>query len=237
MDPLLISAASGMNARMEALDLVANNIANAGTASYKADNEFNNLFQSQFPFVQKQWTDYSQGNLTPAGNPLTLALSGPGFFALNTPAGIIYTRNGNFQISKSNQLQTPEGYTARNVDDQGKPILVDPAQAIDIDKDGVVRQGGREAGRIEVDTVEDPRANLKKQGTSYYALSADAPAPKPAAATQVLQGTVEQSNVSVSEQAVRLLNVMRQFEMLQRAMTVGTNMDKQAIQEVAKVSS
>jgi flagellar basal-body rod protein FlgG len=55
-------------------------------------------------------------------------------------------------------------------------------------------------------------------------------------ATDVVQGSLEMSNVPASEQGVRLVSIMRQFEMLQRAMVVGTNMDKQAIQEVAKVT-
>lgn len=236
MDSLLISAASGMNARMEALDLLANNIANTSTAGYKADRDFNTLFQSQLPLVQRQWTDYSQGNLTSTGNPLSLGLAGAGFFALNTPTGLLYTRNGAFMISKSNQLQTVEGYTLRNTRDQGKPIVVDPAQSIDIDKDGVVRQGGAELGKIEIVNVDDAQTELKKQGTSYYALSSTAATPKPVTATDVVQGSLEMSNVPASEQGVRLVSIMRQFEMLQRAMVVGTNMDKQAIQEVAKVT-
>ncbi len=236
MDPLLISAASGMNARMEALDLLANNIANTSTAGYKADRDFNTLFQSQLPMVQRQWTDYSQGNITSTGNPLNLSLAGPGFFALNTPTGMLYTRNGAFMISKSNQLQTVDGYTLRNTRDQGKPIVVDPTQAVDIDKDGVVRQGGTELGKIEIVNMDDAQTELKKQGSSYYALSPTAATPKPVTATDVVQGTLEMSNVPASEQGVRLVSIMRQFEMLQRAMVVGTNMDKQAIEEVAKVT-
>jgi flagellar basal-body rod protein FlgF len=235
MDSLLISAASGMNARMESLDILANNMANTSTVAYKADREFNNLYKAQFPYVQSQWTDYSQGNLTLSGNPLDLGLAGPGFFALNTPTGIVYTRNGTFQISKSNQLQSAEGYTLRNTRDQGKPIAVDPAQAIDIDKDGVVSQGGQEVGQIEVDTIDNPQSSLKKLGTSYFALTGTS-VPKLVDVTDVRQGMLEQSNVPASDQAVRLVSIMRQFEMLQRAMRVGTEMDTQAIQEVAKVS-
>src|SRR6266849_9897246 len=128
MDPLLISAASGMKARMESLDMLANNLANTGTAGFKADREFNGLFEQELPVIERQWTDFSQGSVIPTGNPLDLALSGKGFFALNTPTGIVYTRNGNFQISKSNLLGTAEGYTLRNVLDQGRPIKVDPTQ-------------------------------------------------------------------------------------------------------------
>jgi flagellar basal-body rod protein FlgF len=235
MDPLLISAASGMKARMESLDMLANNIANKSTVGFKSDRELNNLYRSQYPLLQTQWTDYSQGVLTSSGSSLDLGLAGPGFFALNTPTGVVYTRNGAFQISKSNQLQTAEGYTLRNTRDMGKPIAIDPAQAIDIDKDGIVRQGGQEVGQLEIDTMDDAQTALKKLGTSYYVLAATS-TPRPAAATEVRQGMLEQSNVPVSDQAVRLVNIMRQFEMLQRAMLVGTNMDKEAIQEVAKVS-
>src|SRR5713226_4525691 len=111
MDPLLISAASGMKARMDSLDMLANNLANTGTAGFKADREFYGLYQQALPMVEKQWTDFSQGMLTPTGNPLDLALAGQGFFALNSPAGIVYTRGGEFHISKGNELQTSEGKT------------------------------------------------------------------------------------------------------------------------------
>ncbi|HXZ20856.1 MAG TPA: flagellar hook-basal body complex protein, partial [Candidatus Acidoferrales bacterium] len=131
MDPLLITAASGMKARMESLDMLANNLANAGTSGFKSDREFysvvaDNMAENQLPVIQQNWTDFSQGALVPTANPLDLALSGPGFFALNTAAGsvagVVYTRNGQFQVGKNKQLQTADGYTLRNVRDNGRPI-------------------------------------------------------------------------------------------------------------------
>lgn len=236
MDPLLISAASGMAARSESLDMLANNIANTGTAGFKADREFYNLFQSQLPLVQAQWTDYSQSNLLPDGNPLHLGLSGPGFFALNSPTGVVYSRNGAFQISKTNQLQSMEGFALRNAREQGKPIVVDPAQTIDIDKDGVVRQGGQEVGQLELAGIDNPQAMLRKLGTSYFALMDSAATTKPAQATEIKQGTLEQSNVAPPDAAVRLVSVMRQFEMMQKAISVGTEMNKHSLEEVARIS-
>jgi flagellar basal-body rod protein FlgG len=155
-------------------------------------------------------------------------------FALNTPGGLAFTRNGNFQISKSNELATADGYTLRNTLDSGKAIKVDPTQPIDISKDGVVRQGGQDLGKIEIDSP--PAAAISKLGSTYYSLT-DAKAPVgPAQSTEVLQGQLEQSNVPVAESAVKLVSVMRQFEMLQKAMTLGSEMSKNAIQEIAKVS-
>ena len=126
MDPLLISAASGMKARMESLDLLANNLANTGTSGFKADREFYGLYIQELPVLEKQWTDFSQGPLQPTGNPLDFGLAGSGFFALNSPGGTVYTRNGEFHVSKANQLQTSDGYTLRNARDEGKAITVDP---------------------------------------------------------------------------------------------------------------
>ncbi len=236
MDPLLISAASGMKARMESLDMLANNIANTGTAGFKSDREFYSLYQQELPMIEKQWTDFSQGGLTPTGNALDLALSGKGFFALNSPTGTVYTRNGQFQISKSNQLQTADGYTLRNVRNEGKPITVDPAQQLDIDKRGIVRQGGQEIAQIEIGGIDDPAQVLGKLGNSYFAVLNPSASIKAAQNVEVQQGALEDSNVPTADAAVRLVSVMRQFEMLQRALSVGAEMNKQAIEEVARLS-
>ncbi len=236
MDPLLISAASGMKARMDSLDMLANNLANSGTVGFKADREFYGLYQQALPMVEKPWTDFSQGVLAPSGKSLDLALSGKGFFALNSPAGIVFTRGGEFRISKTNQLQTAEGFTLRNTRDQGKPITVNPSLAVDIDKDGVVRQGGQEIAQIELAGIDSANSMLRKMGNSYFAFLDPAGAPSKPAAVEVHQGALEQSNVPVGDAAVRLVSVMRQFEMLQRAMSLGSEMNRHAIEEVARVN-
>ena len=235
MDPLLIAAASGMKARMESLDMLANNIANAGTAGFKADREFYNLYQQQLPWIENRWTDFSQGSVIPTANPLDLALTGPGFFALNGPAGTVYTRNGSFQISKTNQLVSPEGYTLRNALDQGRPITVDPAQDVVIDKTGAVSQGGQPLGQLQIDQIPTAAEATAKLGNSYFSLNISTVG-KPITDTEVVQGSLEQSNVTAADSTVRLLSVMRQFEMLQRALNVGSQMNKEAITEVARVS-
>jgi len=239
MDQLLVTAASGMKARMDSLDMLANNMANSGTAGFKSDREFYNLYEQSLPMVERQYTDYSQGQLTPTGNPLNVALNGKGFFALNSPSGVVYTRAGSFRISASNQLETSEGYTVRNVLDNGRPVTVDPTLAVTIAKDGTVKQGGQDLGQIEIAQPASPADSLKKLGSTYFALvdknSADATTSN-SPDTEVLQGQIEQSNVPVTDAAVKLVSVMRQFEMMQKAINLGTEMNKQAISEVAKPS-
>ncbi len=248
MDSLLVSAAGGMKTGLQSLDILANNIANTGTVAFKSDSEYHGLYKQQLPVIDKPWTDFSQGLLTTTSNQMNLGLAGKGFFALNSPSGIIYSRNGQFEISKTNQLQTAEGYTLRNTRDQGKPINVDPAQPIDIDKTGVVRQGGEELGQIEIEGFESPSQTLRKLGNSYFLASTSTPSTSTPAGqsgglpavidanTEVRQGTLEQSNVPVTDSAVRLISVMRQFEMLQKAVSLDTEMNKEAIEQVARPS-
>jgi flagellar basal body rod protein FlgG len=237
MDPLLISAASGMKSRMETLDVLANDIANSATAGFKADGEFYGLYEQQLPILEKQWTDFSQGTLVSTGNPLDLALSGDGFFALNSPAGKVYSRKGEFRLSKNNEIQTAEGYTLRNAADNGNPIQVDPAKPLEISADGAVLQSGKSVGQIEIASIDSPSQALNKLGNSYFAkLKASGSSNDGEASARVHQGMLEQSNVGVADAAVKLVNVMRQFEMLQKAMSAGSDMNRQAIEEVAKVS-
>lgn len=237
MDPLLITAASGMKARMDSLDMLANNMANSGTAGFKTDREFYNLYEQSLPMVERQYTDFSQGQLLQTANPLNVALNGKGFFALNAPSGIVYTRAGEFHVSTANQLETKEGYTIRNVLDNGKPIVVDPTQKVDIAKDGTVSQAGQSLGQIEIAQPASPTDTLKKLGSTYFALiDKNGSAPAATAETEVLQGQIEQSNVPVGDSAVRLVSIMRQFEMMQKAINLGTEMNKQAITDVAKPS-
>ncbi len=158
-------------------------------------------------------------------------------FALNSPNGTVYARGGEFQISKTNQLVSAEGYTLRNAQNNGQPITVDPTLPINIAKDGTVNQDGQDIGQIEIDSPDSNPLALSKLGSSYFIMSdKTAPVPKAAQSTEILQGQLEQSNVPVAEAAVKLVGVMRQFEMLQKAMTLGSDMSKKAIEEVARVA-
>jgi len=236
MDQLLINAASGMKARMDSLDMLANNMANSGTVGFKTDREFYNLYEQSLPTVERQYTDYSQGQLLLTGNPLNVALNGRGFLAVNGPTGTVYTRAGTLQISTSNQLETSDGYTLRNILDNGKPINVNPTQTLTIAKDGTVMQAGQTVGQIEIAQPDSPSDTMKKLGNTYFAMNDPNANVPDATSTEILQGQLEQSNVPVGDAAVKLVSVMRQFEMMQKAITLGTEMNKQAIIEVAKPS-
>ena len=237
MDPIATTAASGMRARMESLDMLANNIANASTAGYKVDREFYSLYSDAMaddnilsPVIEKPWTDFSQGTLQVTGKPLDLALSGTGFFAVNSPSGPLYTRNGAFQIAPSGNVVTVEGYSLRLTG--GAPLQSQSSMPMDILVDGTVKQGGIVLGRLEL--ADFPAGAMTKRGASLFR-PVEGTTPAAAVSTQVQQGKLEGSNVPSAESAVRLVSVMRHFEMLQKTITIGSEMNRRAIEEVARV--
>jgi flagellar basal-body rod protein FlgF len=227
---------------MESLDMLANNIANAGTDGYKGDREFYNLYvsadaagevlPSTMPLIERPWTDLSQGSLRVTGNSLDLALSGKGFFAVNGPSGPLYTRNGAFRITQAGVLGTSEGYSVRGA--AGRPIPLQPGQPVDVAADGTVSQNGQAMGRIELADFTAPDA-LAKQGANYFTAARGVQPSR--AAADVQQGKLEGSNVGAAESAVRLIAVMRQFEMLQKAVGIGAEMNRKAVEEVARVGA
>lgn len=243
MDPLTAAAASGIRSRMESLDMLANNLANASTGGFKVDREFYSTYiaadsgnESQFnagemPVVEKPWTDFSQGTLQNTGHPLDLALSGPGFFSVNGPSGLLYTRNGSFQLSRTGVLTTAEGYPVRL--QNNRTLQVESSKPLDINSDGEIRQNGQLLGRLELVSFQDP-GKLSKSGNAYFKAAAGA---KPATNAVVHQNAVENSNVITAESAIRLVTLMRHFESLQKAINVGTQMNHETLTEIARVNS
>jgi flagellar basal-body rod protein FlgF len=241
MDSLGAITASGLRARMESLDMLANNIANASTGGYKSDREFYSLYlapeaesdpPATMPVIERPWTDLSQGVLTSTGNPLDLALSGQGFFSVDGPSGPLYTRNGSFRLAKDGKLITPDGYTVRGIG--GGSLVLQPSGQVDVSSDGTVSQDGNVVGQIEIQDF--PMGSLAKRGSNYF-LADPSAQPSAPAGTSVAQGQLEASNAGTAESAVRLIGIMRQFEMLQKAASLGFEMNQHAIQEVAKVGS
>lgn len=240
MDPLTAMAASGLRARMESLELLANNVANASTGGYKADREFYALYaalesgaEATMPLIERPWIDLGQGVIHPTGNPLDIALTGRGFFAVDGPNGPLYTRNGSFRLAPDGTVVTPEGYAVRG--DAGTPVVLQAGRAIDIAADGTVRQDGAIAGRLAI--VDFSSANgLVKQGSNYFRVTDPAARPS-ASAASAEQGKLESSNTGSAESAVRLVSVMRQFEMLQKAVALGGEMNRAAIDQVARVGN
>lgn len=243
MDPLTISAASGLRARMESLEMLANNLSNAGTSGYKTDREFYSLYVSPeaggadpatVPVVERSWIDFSSGPLRTTGNSFDFALDGKGFFAVNGASGPLYTRNGSFRLTSAGTLVASDGFPVRLAG--GGTLRARPEVPLEVAADGSVRQAGQALGQLEIVDFTD-RAGLTKQGNTYFRAANAAAPPAQAANVAVRQGQLEDSNAGGPEAAVRLVSLMRQFEMLQRAISLGGEMNRRAVEEVARVGS
>jgi len=246
MDSGYYAACTALAARTQALDTIANNLANSNTAGYRAEHNVfsavlattqngagSNLSNAinNFGIVSGASLDLSQGALQKTGNPLDLAIQGTAFFAVQTPNGAMYTRNGSFQLSSTGQLITSAGDPVMG--DKGTITML-PGES-SISADGTISSNGAIAGKIRL--VDFPAGTqLQSEGSSYY--SAPAGVEKPATDSKVQQGALENSNVNPILSMVELITAQRSAESMQRALSMfSSEMDKTATQELPKISS
>jgi len=183
--------------------------------------------------IESHWTDLSQGVLRTTGNSLDLAIDGTGFFTVKGPRNNLFTRNGNFQLSPDGTLVTADGYPVLGAN--GGTIQSRVQAPLEVTPDGRVNQQGQSLGQIQLVNFAS-RSQINKQGANYF-FQADTTIKPAASSARVYQGRLEDSNAGGAEGAIRLVGIMRQFEMLQRAARIGADMDRQSVEQVAKVTS
>ncbi len=216
--PWLIAISYQAALRRE-MDAVANNMANMNTPAYKAERmmfaEYLVRPQKNAPmsFVQDKgmMRDLREGPLTKTGNPLDLALTGDGYFVIDTGQGERYTRSGRFQLDADGQITNQLGQ--RVLSAAGQPIIVPPGTAnISIAPDGTVSAGTEVIGTIGIVAFDNPRG-LKREANNLYVSDA---APRPAEGTHVMQGMLEESNVNPIEEMTKMIEIHRAYASNQR---------------------
>lgn len=159
-----------------------------------------------------QQTDFSQGKLVHTGRTLDLAVSGPGFFTIETPQGPLYTRNGLFHMDANGQLVNSSGHTVSGV---AGPITLPPTvdlEHIEITPNGTIKSGPQALGRIQMSTFPDNESLLAAAGTSEFSAPAGL-VPLPASDNvTVHQGYQEASNVNTVKELVDMISVARLYE-------------------------
>ena len=244
MDSGYYAACAGLAAQTQALELVANNLANLGTAGYRGQQAtFRSLLAgggavswnplnaavNDFGVLGGSRIDRASGSLTATGNPLDLAVAGNGFFILQSAQGIAYTRNGGFHATPTGQLVTSEGDAV--LGEQG-PITL-PQGSVAVSADGTLSVDGAVVAKLRV--VEfSPDTSLRAIGAAIYA--APAKSELPAASSSIRQGMLEESNVSPVEGVVQLITIQRNAEMMQRALTLfDSQFNQTAVQDLPRV--
>jgi flagellar basal-body rod protein FlgF len=216
MENTLFVALSKQLAIRRQMDIIANNLANADTNGFKTERMmFAELLSERLPeerrlsFVHDVATamDLREGGMQATGNPLDVALKGPGWFSVDTPQGVRYTRDGQFRLNDEGFLVTKQGHPVLSTQDQ--PIAFTPADGqIEIKGDGTVSAGGQDRGRIAVVSFDNPQMLEKASGNLYRT---DAPA-IPTEETHLVQGTIEDSNVLPVIEVTRMITALRTYQ-------------------------
>jgi flagellar basal-body rod protein FlgF len=232
------SALSGMRSRLEELDRIAADLANVSTAGYKTErasrlasqrNEFGTMLETAVDVAHAALkTDFGQGTIAPTGRDLDAAIDGPGFFVVETPAGERYTRNGAFSRMADGTLVTAEGDPVLG---ETGPIKVTGRGQITISESGEIRVAGVAAGKLRL--VDLPPADAIRESGTRFAVRAGV-ALEPAEA-RVVGGSLEGSNAPLVDRMAALTEVSRNFEALQRGISVLYNdIDSRAITELGR---
>jgi flagellar basal-body rod protein FlgF len=226
MDRMIYVAMTGAKHTLGQQATVSNNLANANTTGYRAENNMlravpvfsDTLATRAFVVDSSAGSDFRPGTLQETGRDLDVAVEGKGWIAVQLENGQeAYTRNGNLQVSANGILQTRNGM---NIMGDGGPIAIQPNSTITIAKDGTVstvpfRPGSNEsnvvitAGRIKL--VDLPEGQLARGPDGLFRLNAVRP-PEASPDVTLVSGMLEGSNVNVVDALVDMISLSRQFE-------------------------
>ncbi|RJP26163.1 MAG: flagellar hook-basal body protein [Candidatus Abyssobacteria bacterium SURF_5] len=247
----IYTAASGMIAQGRRVDVISNNLANVGTTGFKrsqpAIRGFHQIFSREimrYPpargidnvdgggaAVNATIEDFSQGPTIESGNPLDLALEGPGFFVVRTPLGDRYSRAGNFSLNSLGHLVTREGYPVLG---REGPIIIH-GETVRISANGDVLVNDVPAETILVVDFPKPYPLTPYGDSLFGATEAGATASFVVPDPRVRVGALEGSNVNPIAELVSLMSAARSYESSQRAVQALDESLDAAVNRIARV--
>jgi flagellar basal-body rod protein FlgF/flagellar basal-body rod protein FlgG len=245
MDSGYYAAMTGLVARTEALDTAAGNLANAQTPGYRAEREYfrsvllgpdatdSQLGQTvnNYGLLGGDRLNMAEGALQQTGNPLDLAIMGEGFFEIQTPNGLRFTRDGGFHRTQAGQLVTGAGEPVLSAD--GKPIPIPPGE-ITVGGNGVISVAGGVVATLGIFTFPSG-AQLTPEGANRY-IAPTGIAPTPSTKAEIHEGALESANQDVIQGSLDMIMMQRQAEMMQKALTIfHTEFNKIATEDLPKV--
>lgn len=194
-----------------------------GTGQANLDQPFDaprNEIAYVFGILSGGATDFEAGVMRETGRPLDVALDGDGFLVVQTPRGERYTRAGNLTLDSSGQIVTQRGEVI--VGNSGPLTIRQGKGELGIGADGSVSVDGQAIGKLKVVRFENPRAALKKEGDALFEATGKEP-PQNTNNTRIAQGVLELSNVNAVTEMATMLHNSREFDSLQRSITLMMN--------------
>lgn len=236
-------ALSYLTAQQRALEVTANNLANAGTAGFKAERTlFSDWLSSQrgtdgshgtkpVAFVQDRATyrDFAEGPLQQTGNPLDLAIAGDGFFTVDTARGPRLTRAGRFTPQPDGRITDGNGNPL--LDSTGQPLRLSPADVtLNVSADGTLESENGRIGKIGVVQPADTARMQAEGSTNLRSDSATAQVEQP----RIIQGSVEESNVQPILEMSRMMSGLRSFEFTAQLVQKESDREQSAIDKLTQ---
>ncbi|HKQ68961.1 MAG TPA: flagellar hook-basal body protein, partial [Polyangiaceae bacterium] len=235
------SAASGAISQVMALDVAAENVANASTPAYHGDRVvFREVltratakkqggFNLKYGAVGSIATDPLAGAITVTGRPLDVALKGPSsYLVVKTAQGERYTRYGSLEVNKNGMVVTRDGDAVLGLD--RKPVRLTPGSKVSIASDATVTMDGAPSGQLLTVQFKNP-AGLAKEG-SFLLRGQPAAGPPAVAPPELETGALEGSNVSPVKGMVDIVNASRAFEVCERVIDAFRDADRRAALDV-----
>lgn len=217
MENSLVVALARQGVMTRQMEVIATNLANLTTAGFKAESLVFTEHLARTGDRQEALSlvhdvsvtrNLAAGPITETGNPLDLAIRGPGYFPVQTPDGPRYTRNGTFQLDDSGQIVTSEGHPLLGAG--GAPMTVPPnASSIAFARDGTLSADAGPIGRLQVIQFENEQALTKLGGNLY---DAGDQTPQPAPDAEIVPGAVEGANVSGVSEITRMIDTVRGYQ-------------------------
>jgi len=212
-------ATSRLVAQQRAMDVIADNIANANTPGFRAERvQFSDWLSRQSTAPERTvaytqdratWREQQSGTLTHTGNPLDLALTNDGYFTVNTPRGPRLTRDGRFSLLPSGTVADSAGDAL--LDSNGQPVQLSQTDTIiTVAGDGTISSENGQLAKVGVVKPNDPMQLAAEGNTLFRSGSATAPVATP----NVVQGAVEDSNVQPVREVTRMMDGERQFQFM-----------------------
>ncbi len=213
------------------LELIANHIANVGTNGFKAD-----ILAFDQALKATQVVDFQQGDIKTTGNNLDVAISGNGFFKIQTPEGIRYTRDGNFTLNQDMVLVTQNGDPVLG---GGGPIIIQGTEAettdnIQIGEDGEIRVDDEAGDRLDIVTFDDLK-RMRKDRSSLFVYDGLPGDEREADQYTVHQGALEGANISPAVEMAKMIQVHRMYEAIQKMIQTFDDIDSKAVTEVGRL--
>lgn len=214
---------SRLTSQLRASQVTAHNLANADTPGFRAARPiFAEHVARQgrvagphtgrdvgYAWDRATWRDTDPGPVNRTGNPLDVAISGDGYFSVETPRGERYTRAGRFAMGADGRLVDHHGHAVLNAN--GQPIAIAPNDTqIEISGDGTIRSENGVLGRIRLVRFEDEQA-LRLEGDRLF--EAGGQDPQDVAQPRMVQGALEGSNVVSVLEMTRMMAELREFQM------------------------